>query len=268
MKVGRPHHQRAQRSNAWLLSVIALFSLVAVLVACGGGAADPSPTAAALETATFVNPPIVIRLQGDSTQKGYPDVSPASVAQTLLTGFGRNVSLINEGVGTTRTEQRLYGGYVRKWDVTLQPWPEVLETEPAVFDDFKYGINDPRFYPAEVFRANTERLIELSEAKGRWVILESPAPTDHPDPVIQKGIERNVAQLVLIARARPSVTFCNHWGYGRTKGYENQPDGVHPTPYAIQTWIGPHLANCVLIALRKRAEAMGDPTNPDLLGKR
>lgn len=231
-----------------------LFALL--LAACGGGGDDDDfEQAGAAPRAAMAAPAIVVRMHGDSTQHGLATdgVNSATVAQSILTGLGRNIQVIGQGIGSTRTEQRLNGGITgRHGQTSVSPWPDVLAAEPADIVTFRYGINDAKYYSERVFRRHVERLIELSEAAGMSVILETPSPTDFRDPVIQAGVERNVAMLKKIARQRPSVTLCNHWDYGLKYGYENS-DGIHPTVHSYEKWNGPKAAVCIRYAVRKRA---------------
>lgn len=227
-----------------------LAALLALLLAgCGGGDPEDFDTASGPVRAASATP-IVVRMHGDSTQHGArtDGVNSATVAQTILTNLGRNIQVVGRGIGSTRTEQRLHGGVTGKnGQIQVTPWPEVLATEPADIVTFRYGINDAKFYSEAVFRRYVERLIDLSEAAGMAVILETPSPTNFPDPVVQENIERNVATLKKIAKRRPSVTFCNHWDYGLKHGYENSDD-IHPTVYSYEKWNGPKAASCILRA--------------------
>lgn len=226
--------------------------LLSLLAACGGGDSDVvRPDTREPLMRRYVGPTIVVRAHGDSTQAGAHtgDVDGPSVAQGIFDTRGDNITMINRGSGGMTSEVRLYGGYVMHGVRLHPPWAEVLATEPATVITFKLGINDAKHLTHERFRENMNTLIDMTEAAGFQVVLETPSPTDVIDmPRLQERIEHNVDILRNIAAARPSVRFCNHWGYGLQHGFENR-DGIHPTAHAYEEWIGPKLATCILNAV-------------------
>lgn len=244
-----------------------ILALAVLLAACGGGEPEDFVELEAAPRAAMEAPAIVVRMHGDSTQVGAHTggINSATVAQSILNDMGRShITVIGEGIGGTTTQLRLYGGVTKNGVTTVKPWPEVITDKPADIVTFRYGINDAKWYPPALFRDHVNRLIDLSEAAGMSVILETPSPTEYEkspesasttdllNVTIQKNIERNVKVLRRIATERPSVTFCNHLGNGFRFGYENR-DYIHPTAYAYETWIGHKAADCILIAVKKRA---------------
>lgn len=214
---------------------------VTLLAACGGGTVEEdSVQEPATVSASFV-PEQVIKGTGygDSTQAGHETggVNSFTVAQGIFDDRAMLYSIHEEGDGGSTTEHLLYG----TWRLHTIPFEKTIAASDAHFVTFRFGINDVLYYDDLQFKANLRRLVEIAEAAGKWVILETPSP------IIGGRLTRvlkNVDRIRELAQEMPSTYLCDHWEYGIINGYELS-DTVHPTARDYRIRQGWQTSKCI-----------------------
>lgn len=137
------------------------------------------------------NSTVIIEMYGDSTtlgvQAGTPTLTtsnsePNQLQDRLQEKFGKNITVINNGVGGTQSYQLLTGT-----DGRNRPWAEQMKKSAADFVILNYALNDQLFNATpkngvhsptpESYADTIDQLIRIAQKNGKKIILQEPNPT-------------------------------------------------------------------------------------------
>lgn len=218
-----------------------------LLGACGCGGIKSTPT----DLSLVVPAPLVVKganlvtAYGDSTQRGFADLNPASVAQGYL---GTSATIHQEGVGGSGA-YHLAMGMERELPIPVHTgtFSEVAAASNANVMTFRFAINDTKMYAPSDFYNFMESLIVTAQAGGvRRVIVETPNPVSvEPHKTLLPPLVSVLRELAV----KHGAVLCDHYALAFANGIEGETlDGIHPnaTAYAFE---GKTLAECVTQAL-------------------
>jgi lysophospholipase L1-like esterase len=183
-----------------------------------------------------------VLLLGDSITKGVrpgvaKDQTFGAQLESMLKAKGRDVSIVNGGIGSERTDQAL----ARLDEVLKSHRPDIVTLMYGANDSYvDPGKNEPRL-PVDRYKKNLLELIERIERAGaKPVLMTSPRWADDARP---NGLGENpnirlepFAEAVRgLARERklPLVDHYTAWSEARQQGTVLRKwttDGLHPNP--------------------------------------
>lgn len=174
----------------------------------------------------------IVRMFGDSTQKGGDSGSVAIYAQPWVNAWSPNCVLDNDGISGTYALQLLEGTI----GMYQYPWRKQLYASPFGVVNLRFGINDTLVYSTANFKAVMRSLIVEAEAAGKRVILQSPNQCDivaHPG--LAGLIDRVTATLELADEFQQTILVDNYYSLvGLGSAASQTVDGVHPNALSYQ----------------------------------
>jgi hypothetical protein len=239
-----------------------LIPLAIILTACGGGGSGGSEAAASPAT-SVVTAPVIVDLRGDSTQAGLVDDGtvgnhpPSAIAEQILRQqTGRNITLVNNGVGSQRLERLLDGrlwvdGHREQGPV----WSEVLASDPASVIVVNHEINNAirnQLTPVSVFQGYLVQVVQQAQAAGKTVVIETPVPivsTGTVGALFDQDLQAQHVQMMRDVARSTGAGLCDIYAafqQANRVNLQNMPDGVHPSAVVYEGFIGPQLATCLL----------------------
>lgn len=232
----------AKRSKERIVKGVLASFLGALVVACsgcgGGGGGAPAPVAQAAPKA------VLIEVYGDSTARNctrtagvpaggicqtvdYAMASPTTeqtVQAQLQAKYSSTVTVSNLGVAGNTVPALITG------DGLNLPWAQQMAQSKANIVVLIFGINDSNVASgesAEQFQANVSQLIQVAEAAGKTVVIETANPVNDPTRL---ALPQYVAAEIVIAQ-QWSVNVIDQFDYlsAMPDWISMLCDNVHPT---------------------------------------
>jgi lysophospholipase L1-like esterase len=176
--------------------------VLALLAGCGGGASGEPQPAVSTQAASHLQAAIVIDAEGDSTMYGLETINgrfvqsaspPPRLVQTRLRElFGPGITV--NGYGSPGANLRVELAGTDNYSTPLQARLAVSRARIVIEN---YGINDA-WLPAEEYRTNLVRFVDVVRASGKLPVLEEPNPVC----VGHETLDELVAILNQVAREK------------------------------------------------------------------
>lgn len=177
--------------------------------------------------------------------------APPKAAQKKLRQWASNerIAVLSEGVGGTTSQQLLNGT-----DGKHKPWAQEMAASPAQIVSVNHSLNDLS-YPTADFKANMLQLVQIAQAAGKKVIVET------SNPVISGTVVSNAVNLGALAEraqaarevaAETGAVLCDQFDAIEDAGmltWSYLPDGLHPEG-DLYHFKGVQLAQCALPLVR------------------
>lgn len=175
--------------------------------------------------------PVIVEMYGDSTTWGSTELpdgtwiqSPSNVPAVLQSKYGSNVVVVNKGIPGLTIPEFAIGAAPAK-----MTWAQAMAISPAHIVGINLGINDANAEWETDYVVNyyLGQLIDVAQAAGKTVFIETANPIDNP-------LYDRLSEIALVTRTLAqsrALTLADHhlWIQTGLPNWQSYlPDGKHP----------------------------------------